>query len=248
MNKTKLITNQQEQQVLNLQGQLKAKDIALKVGVTIHQVYEVFKRYKTTNKQNQTFELNTLQEQIILSGIIGDGRLKKNGKNNYYYSECHSLKESEYLEWKYKMLGELTANNKIYNKNFNNKHTKALEFTTKTTPTLVKYAEMTKEQVISKLNELGILLLILDDGWYSNNCKLGRISVGMKNKTDRHNFIQQCKLILGIEPYEVGIKRVDISISSVDCKVLLDVIKKYNMFDLDIVVKKFNVLKEHYGY
>lgn len=246
--KAKRISKTQEQKVLELQGTMKAKLIAERVGVTLNQVYEVFKRYKTTNKQNQEFELNEIQEQIILSGIIGDGRLKKNGKKNYYYSECHALQEFEYLQWKYKNLGNLTRFNAIYDKNIVNGQAEAKEFCTKTTPTLIKYVNMSKAQVMAQLNDLGLLLIVLDDGWRSQNSKYDRIHVAMSSAENRTNFINRCQKVLGIEPYETGIKRVDVTISTKDCKKLLEVINKYNMFSLDVVSKKFLTLKKLYNY
>ena len=57
--------------------------------------------------------MDSIMNQIILSGLLGDGRLKRNGKYNYYYSECHALGEKEYLSWKFKNLGELTSTSNI---------------------------------------------------------------------------------------------------------------------------------------
>ena len=73
------------------------------------------KRYKLTDKQNPIFHLNSLQEQIILGGKLGDGNFKPNGKKNYYYRESHASDEYEYLLWKMNALGkDIIAKGGIY--------------------------------------------------------------------------------------------------------------------------------------
>lgn len=246
--RAKPITKKQEEQVLSLQGKMKAEDISKHVGVTIHQVYGTFRRNKTTNQQNQIVKISKVEEQILLGGLIGDGHLKRNGKNNYYYSECHSLSEVGYLKRKHSMLGELTANSSIYEKNFNNEHSKAMEFTSKTTPSLIKYAEMSEQEIMSRLTELGLVVLILDDGWYRSNLKLGGIGLTNKNIKLLDMFIKQCKEVFGITPYKVGVKRIDVSIRSEDIEPILKTLQKYNMLEIDVVEKKFKTFKEYYGY
>lgn len=165
MKRSKRITKEQE--LLVIQGRKDKKSapiISKELGITINQVYEVFKRYNLTNKLNQVIEIDSEMEEIILAGIVGDGSLKKNGCN-YLYRECHSLAEKEYCKWKMFKLKDLTKNTDIYPKNFNNKYGKAVEFTTKTTPSLNRFSELTLSDIIPRLNEKGLILLLLDDGW-----------------------------------------------------------------------------------
>ena len=67
-------------------GKMKAKDIAIEIGRTIEGVYRIARKYGLTQPQNIEVEINEVQHQILVSGAIGDGRFKKNGKYNYYYS------------------------------------------------------------------------------------------------------------------------------------------------------------------
>lgn len=106
INKPKQITKEQTEQVLSLFENYSCKEISKIVGITLNQVYDVRKRYNITNKQNPIFILNTLQEQIILSGKLGDGYFHQNSKNSICYKENHAEDELEYLTWKMNILGK----------------------------------------------------------------------------------------------------------------------------------------------
>lgn len=77
MIRSKAITKEQTDKILSLFNMHTCVEIANIVGVTLHQVYEVRKRYNLTNKQNQIFVFNDLQKQILLGGKLGDGNFKK---------------------------------------------------------------------------------------------------------------------------------------------------------------------------
>ena len=91
VNKTTPITHKVQQTIAELHGTKKAKDLADMFGVTVNQVYDIGIKFNVANKLNQVFDISGLQEQMILSGILGDGILKKNGRYNYYYSEYHGI-------------------------------------------------------------------------------------------------------------------------------------------------------------
>lgn len=235
------ITKEKEQKVLSLYGKLKAKEIAREVSVTINQVYEVAKRHKITNKLNQKVTITYLQDQILLSGIMGDGRLKRNGRYNYYYSECHAMGEKDYLQWKFDNLGDLTKNSNIYGKNLNNEHNDALEFTTKTTPSLISYAELSYEEIIPKLNKEGLLLLLLDDGWFNNNSKKGRfcLTAYQYERSVREMLKDRYIDVLKVDVHIVGIKRENIAFSSPDNPIFYKIATELMSDKLDIIQKKF---------
>ena len=224
----------------------KAKDIGADLGLSINQIYEVARKYGLQQPQNIMVKFNRVMDQIILSGILGDGRLKRNGSKNYYYSECHALGEKEYLRWKFDNLGELTKYTKmygeqLYSKNMNNISSDALEFTTLTTPSLVKYAEMSNLEVIEKLDDLGLLLLVFDDGW-TQKYKAGHtvyISGGTMTERELEALSNRCNSILGITPNIVGNKRKDLRFKASDGHVFEELSKKYDMDKLDVAIKKF---------
>lgn len=226
----------------------KAREIGDELGLTINQVYDTAKKHGFSQPQNIEVKMNHRMNQIILSGIIGDGRLKRNGSQNYYYSECHAMGESEYVKWKFDNLGELTdigrSNGKLlYGKNNNNHHSDALEFTTLTTPTLIKYAEMEKEDVIKNLDDLGLILLILDDGW-TQRYKSGHrtmLSISGLRPTEKILLKEKYEDVFKIEGSLFGIKRVDLGFKASDESVFIKTLEKYNLRELDVSIKKYGI-------
>ena len=249
MTKTKRLEKEVQDMIANDYGKIKAKILAEKHNCTLDQVYEVGRRYKLQQKQNLEVEIDEIMNQILLSGIIGDGRIKYNGKYNAQYSECHGCEEFEYLEWKFNNLKDLTSRTVIYGKNTKYDDLKdAKEFSTLTTPSLIPYKEIyeNKEEVISRLNELGLLLPLLDDGCfhpYINN-KNGRFTICTSYWTHEHRLllIDKWKEETGISFHELGIKRVDIGASSSENQKLLNLALKYLPKDLDIIKKKFGII------
>ena len=71
------------------------KEIGEALGITQKYVCTLCTRCGLPTKIQ--YDISGEKEQIILSGILGDGNLKKNGKTNYYYRESHSILEEEYL-------------------------------------------------------------------------------------------------------------------------------------------------------
>lgn len=206
--------------------------------ITIIKILEANGKNKCHNRE---VPITKFSEQIILSGIIGDGRLKVNGKlGNVYYSECHALDEKEYCEWKHKSLGFLTKTTNMYGKNLNNKYSDAIEFCTITTPSLIKYKKMSKLEVIKKLNSLGLILLILDDGWFNTHSKKGNfyLSTGELTNEEIDALVDQYNKNGFTNAHCIG-KRKDISFNSCDNMKIYKYITKYIPKDTDIILKKF---------
>ena len=231
-----------EEYILKHYGKIKAKDLAKKLNMTIHQVYGVARRNNITQKQNQIVNIDNDMHQIIISGILGDGRIKKNGKFNYYYSECHAMGEQEYLLWKKDMLKDLTKNSEVYKKNYNNKYNDALEFTSLTTPSLIPYSQLSKKDCIIQLDELGLLLLILDDGWGRKYTNGNGLCLSFNN-----HYIDELYLlkdaynsVLDVNSKVVGKKIKFLSFSYKYEYIFKDIVRKYNMQHLDVVKKKMS--------
>ena len=192
-----------------------------------------------------SYEINEIQNQIILSGLLGDGNLKKNGKYNYYYRECHSIKESDYLHWKFEQLKPLTNNCSItYQEPRRPTQNPQETFNTKTLKELIPYSKMSKSEIILNLNELGLLLYILDDGWkHEHNTKISsyNICLAVHSLSIEENALlkKQYKNILGIESNLICSDLNTLSFPKTENEKFIEIINKYKMSELDVVIKKF---------
>ena len=191
---------------------------------------------------NVDFDNNKhLREQIIYGSILGDGYLQKI-KNTYKFRETHSMQEKDYAIWKYLMLDDWTNNTKVINKNKNGDKYEAVELYTSASASdsIEKYYNMTIDEVISKIDIFGLIIFLLDDGWYSTHSSMGNYCISSGTLEEHH--LQ--KLIDRFKEYNIECsligKRKDISISSKANMILLSYL--YQMFcflDLDIINKKF---------
>ena len=247
MEMTKQLDNAIQLEIAGLYGTITAQKLADKYDCTIHQVYEVGRRFKKQREQNKEVELTAKQHQILLGGWLGDGRFKNNGRHNVYYSECHALGESDYLRWKFEQLGVLTEHAVIYQKNQNDdRFSDAEEFTTLTTPTLVPYKSLSRLEVIKQLDELGLIIHLLDDGWFAYSSEKrtnGRFCITTYNWSEEEiqALIDQWYKQTGIVFNKVGIKRVNIGTSCKYNDQIFAIAKRYFPLTLDIIKKKFRV-------
>lgn len=221
-----------------------APELSKKYMCSINQVYDIAKKYGGKYKLNEEILITDKQHQILLGGLLGDGTFKINGSKNVCYTECHALGEVDYLNWKHAMLGDLTKDSTIYDKNANNEHGKAKEFTSKTTPSLIRYMSYTKNEAIRELDELGLLIHLLDDGWLRVNSESSgnlNITTYTWSEDERIALINQWKKIVGVNFKEIGIKRVNISVGKEDSIKIYEIAKKHIPMNLDICKKKFRV-------
>lgn len=224
-------------------GKIKAKDIATELNISINKVYKMAQEYSLTTSLNPIFDLNDIQHQILVSGKIGDGNFKKNG-SNYYYREVHSVKEKEYLLWKYNQMGSTTTGKTYNHKRRKETQNDQISFQTRNSSVFTKYAEMTNSEAIGNMNELGLVLLALDDGWcrrYTNSFGFA-ISVGGLNEDEQILLREKYESELQIQCKLHSRKSVTnnyISINSKESSKLLQSILKYFSKDTDIIQNKF---------
>ena len=102
---TRQLNKETQEAIAKQYGTMTAQKLAEKYNCTIHQVYEIGRRFKKQQQQNKEVHISPKQHQILLGGWLGDGWFKCNGRYNVHYSECHALGESEYLRWKHQALG-----------------------------------------------------------------------------------------------------------------------------------------------
>lgn len=229
------------------------KMIAAEFNLDLECINIIYKKYNISQYlssiKSKNTRINPFQEQIIISGIIGDGRIKPNG-NSFYYEECHKITdERQYCEWKYFSLGDLTKGVRMSGKNFNNKDVNGINFQTVTTSSLAPYYYMKYDlsQAISKLTTVGLMLLILDDGWFTQHSHSGNFCLagGMMTEYDMKLLCERYRSI-GIECNIVyhnkkkGTK--DISFSSKSNMAILNFTSMFLPLSMDICQKKFGYI------
>lgn len=248
MTRAKRLQKDEIETIINLiKSGMSGMEIARTSIATYNQINEIKKKYGLTQKQNLQFDFNSVQEQILISGKLGDGNYKKNGQFGYFYRESHAEHEYEYLLWKSQILGEDIINKSdIYNIK-NGGYSKGLDknyfgFSTKTSRSFAKYANMSKKEAISKLNLFGLILFILDDGWKVRETKTGVklcISSGELNNEELDLIINKFKEFGICNVIKIG-KRKDLSIPTKYSAILFEHITKYIPKDTDIIQKKFS--------
>ena len=180
---------------------------------------------------NKELFLTQKQEQILLSGKIGDGNFKRNG-SNVYYRETHSVREKEYCKWKHDILIPNISKSGFH---ITDKRDGQWGFQTINSPTLRYYRSLSISETITKLDKFGLLVLILDDGWMSRNHLM--LSTGKLSSDEIDLLLNQYYKEFGIKPHLVGIKRKDISFS--DCtEPLFPYFKSYFPNNIDVFEKK----------
>lgn len=232
------ITDEDLKKIINyLKDNISCVQISKTLNISIHSIYSIKNKYGFTQQQNKTFEINDIQNQILLSGRLGDGYFKKNGRYNYSYTESHSEKEIQYLQWKCDILGDMITKNGIVpipKKGFN--VNTMYEFRTITSPSFIKYAEQSLCETIEKLNEYGLLLYMLDDGWFSSDSFY--ISRGVLNNKESDLVVDMFKKY-GFDNVNNNNKRMDIHIPKSNYDYCFNTITKIISPNTDIIKNKF---------
>lgn len=117
-----------------------------------------------SNGQSATLELNNEQVQVLLTGRFGDGCLCKSTGNKEYHYYTNCIYE-EYLQFKSSLLGNLVSDAGIKsstNRGF--KDNVIYKFATHSSPLITSIAELSIEEALNLMDELGLALLIYDDG------------------------------------------------------------------------------------
>lgn len=121
-------------------------------------------------------KLNELQYQIIMFGRLGDGHIDKR-VDQPMYIEVHAENQKDYLFWKWNILKDICNKEPVYypkrTKEFNGKiyNVQATyRLNTRVVDDLKLIRSMKIKDIIIQLNEFGLSLHMLDDGYrgYSN--------------------------------------------------------------------------------
>lgn len=243
MKAIKDLTNEEKEFIsLHYNKDMKAKELAEKLNMSVRSIYTFSKNNNLVKSLNPVFDITEYQEQIIYGGILGDGSFKKNG-SNYYYRECHAIPEAGYLNWKHQHLMPISRNKIYYIKKRKDTQNDQVEFCTVNTPSLKKYAEMSIDDVLDNINELGLAIWLLDDGWIRRNSKICSygLSGGVLTCGQIDKALKKFSSI-GLDGHIVGSKK-DISFCSDNNKNIKKLMYTYFPQDLDIIKKKIKDLK-----
>lgn len=253
------LTEEQKQQIILLYGKYSCVEISKIVeGVTLNQVYDLRRRLNITQKQNPQFELNDIQIQLLLGGKLGDGNFKSNGKLGCYYRESHAGDELEYLTWKADIFGkEILSEKGVHPINIKTKYHQfnngiyAIQqpyvFSTKTSSVFNQYKDMSMLQTINLLDYRGLIIFLLDDGWFSTdnrNIGYGKghfcISKGILNTTETQAICDKF-IEYNIDSAHI-IQNGDISFYQKDTIRIFDLASSFIPTHLDIMKKKFKTI------
>lgn len=233
---------EQIQEIIPLYGTMSCVDIAKIYNVKKEIIYDLRRRLKLTTKQNPIFNISPLQHQLLLGGKLGDGNYKPNGKRNYYYRENHAEDELEYLKWKMNVFGDMINNQGLYKiKKAGYNVQQPYGFSTKTSPSLIKYAEMSVKETIQEIDIYGLIIFMLDDGWFSSHSKTGNfcISGGTLSKEELQMICNKFAEYYIMDVHIVGNKRLDLTIPSINNEKLFNTAISFIPKETDIIQKKF---------
>lgn len=236
------LTPQQIDEIIPMYGKVPCVEIAKMYGVNNGIIYDLRRRLKLTTKQNPVFEISSLQNQILLGGKLGDGNFKPNGLHNYYYRENHAEDELEYLKWKMNELGEMINKQGLYKiKKAGYNVQQPYGFSTITSPSFIRYAKMSIKETISEIDLRGLIIFMLDDGWFSDHSKVGNFCItgGILNREELEMVCNKFSEYGIKDVHIVGKKRTDLTIPSCNNDRLYEAATSFIPKDIDIIKKKF---------
>lgn len=189
-------------------------------------------------------KLSELQRELIMFGRLGDGHIDKR-ENEPMYIESHAENQKEYLFWKYDILKDLCNHEPAYYppviKYFNDKSypcQASYRLNTRTIDCLIPIRDMSTRDIINRLNEFGLSLHILDDGYRSKSN--WELCVGDWNQTDIEMYMNVCRDRFGLEVKQEKDIRY-LSFTAESSRIIDKIILNNIPNDLDII--KYKIMK-----
>lgn len=192
----------------------------------------------------EVYKLSPIQRQIVIWGTLGDGHIDKR-ETQPLYIESHSVKEKDYIFWKYEQLKPMfnqppvfykgkpktfNGGTKIYNcKDYYRMSSKIID-------DLDNIRKMSKLEKIKTLDNLGLSLYMLDDA--SRSDSNWELCVAMLSQEEKEYFLDICKDRLNINGYIQNCDNRYITFDAVSSRQIDDIILNVLPHDLDIVTKK----------
>lgn len=184
--------------------------------------------------------LTDKQRELIMFSKLGDGHIDKR-KNQPMFIVCHAENQKDYLYWKYDILKNLCNNPPTKKEStkrcFANKEYQcqsSYRLCTKILDCLFEIREMSRLDIIKQMNEFGLSILALDDGYRGN---LWEICLAQRTQEEKDEFIKVCRDRFDLSfTYEKDVRYV--VLNAPDSKKLDEIILRNIPNNLDIVQYK----------
>lgn len=161
--------------------------------------------------------INSFQHSVIIGTILGDGHLLKTTRG-YCLRLNHSIKQKEYVDWKYSVLKTIATEPKT--------HKSSYYFRTVSHPVMGEYRKIfypNREKIIpdtlaKMINPIVLAVWIMDDGTNElGTSRSVRINTQCFSLADQEKIIRILKLKLGIiatlnkdkDKYRIRIRKDD---------------------------------------
>ena len=147
---------------------------------------------------NTAGSLNQLQKSFLIGTLLGDGYIRQvKGRRNAFLEINHSITQREYVEWKYKILKNLTRSGPKYRKG--NGSRIAYRFFTKQHPEFTKMMDLfyrDKKKCIPDLvlDPISLAVWFMDDG---SRCSKDDVYLNTQqfSKDDQYKLLKFLKKI-----------------------------------------------------
>ena len=186
-------------------------------------------------------KLNDLQRQIIMFGKLGDGHIDRR-EDQPMYIETHAQNQKDYLFWKWSILKDICNHEPVYYPN-NNKCFNGIIYevqptyrlNTRTIDDLKSIRDMSRLDIISQLNELGLSLHLLDDGYRGSSN--WQICLAEYTDDEKSLYIDICNQKFGLDAKIIKDERY-VQFTADSSRLIDSIILKNIPNELDIVQQK----------
>lgn len=201
---------------------------------------EVHRLNRRTYKENK--HLSAIQKELIMFSLLGDGHIDRREAQPLFIVS-HAENQKDYLYWKYDILKDVCSHEPTYyqescasfgtDKEYLCKP--YYRFCTRIINDLIPIREMSKNDIISQLNDFGICIHLLDDG--SRTRSNWSVCVASFTEEEKQSYINKCSHDLSLNCYKLKDDRY-IEFDANSSRMIDDIILSNIPNDLDIIKYK----------
>lgn len=220
------------------------QEMADEIGATkrVIEKWCVEKHKLHNNTLKQHIKLTETQYQLIMFGLLGDGHIDKR-KDQPMYIESHAENQKDYLYWKYNILKDLCKKEPTYKPpcttmimgkmcDIQGQH----RLNTKIIDELKQIRIMKRKDIILELNEFGLSLHVLDDGYRSHSN--WELCLAEYTQKEIDLYIGICKERFELNCYQSNSDGRYIKFDAISSRIIDEIILRNIPNELDIVKYK----------